>query len=221
MRVVLSLLLFTAAASAQPLFPVEQTNAGTPSAVVYLAEGGGALLGAVAGAIPAAVILPYLTLALIIANLGNDGGETEGGELLVAAGVAGAVCVVGGTAAGVCAVGRRYAYTQTTRMTAGSLLGSVAGWTTGVTLLLVGGGMIANPGSKLEEAGGYAVGALGVLAVPSGAVVGYNLATRRENRRFGGLGDRWEPPSLLPCAVAAVDGSVKPGIRAQLVTVRF
>ena len=165
MRIVLGLLLFTAATSSQPLFPVEQTSTRTPSAVVFVAEGGGALLGAVAGVIPVAVILPPLTMALILSNLGNDGGETEGGELLVAAGVAGVVCVVGGTAAGVCAAGRRYTYTQTARMTSGALLGSVAGWTTGVTLLLVGTGMATNPGSKLEEAGGYAVGALGVLAV--------------------------------------------------------
>jgi hypothetical protein len=197
--------------------------------VGYIAEGAGGLVGALGGAIPAAIAsVPAATLTLLEVIFTPDP-EYGGGvlrphstPLLVAVVAAGAGCVVGGTAAGVCIAGKPYTGEVTGPMGLGAFIGSAAGWASGITLMVVGGNIQRDyPANKSAAVGGAALKVTGVLAIPTGAVVGYNLFARGKQNPLYGSSKRLLPPSIACYSACTEDGLLSPGVRAQLVTVSF
>jgi len=74
-------------------------------------------------------------------------------------------------------------------------------------------------GSRTKSEAGVPFYVAGMLAIPAGAVVGYNLGTGRGVGR--NLAGRFEPPGLTFTSVVRDDHAVEYGVEVQLAGLRF
>jgi len=92
----------------------------------------------------------------------------------------------------------------------GAYVGAIAG------AGLIGLGFAVSRSTAVQ----WTSGILGGLAIPTGAVVGYNLRTERGVSHFGS-GGRLQAPAVALTGVELPDHSVEYGVKVQLAGVRF
>jgi hypothetical protein len=105
----------------------------------------------------------------------------------------------------------------------GSRGGAIGGAYAGA---VVGAGLAVAGFYLADRAGNYAVGLpfyiVGGLAVPVGAVAGYNSGTVREAGPYGpGFGGRFRLPALALTSAQLSDHSVEYGVKVQVAGLRF
>ena len=92
----------------------------------------------------------------------------------------------------------------------------------GIAALGVAVGYAADPRSGGASYSSYPFYVLAGLAIPAGAVLGYNLGASRESGPFEpGFGGRLQPPGVALTSVELPDHSVEYGLKVQLAGLRF
>ena len=180
-------------------------------AEVYALEGLGALPG-VAGCGCLAAGIGYIGFAAALGQAFSGNPNPEVGSVAMAA-----ICVAAASAAalpaaaayGTAKVGAELGERGSQGMAYG---GAYAGAVVGTALALLGG-YVAGRTSDLASIPFYVVGG---LAVPAGAVVGYNLGTPSKS-----VGGRLRAPSVALTGVELPDHSVEYGFKVQLAGIRF
>jgi MFS family permease len=180
-------------------------------AEVYALEGLGALPG-IAGCGCLAAGIGYIGFAAALSQAFSEDPNPEVGSVAMAA-----ICVAAVSAAalpaaaayGTAKVGAELGESGSQGMAYG---GAYAGAVVGTALALLGG-YVAGRTSDLASIPFYVVGG---LAVPAGAVVGYNLGTPAKS-----VGGRLQVPNVALTGVELPDHSVEYGVKVQLAGVRF
>jgi hypothetical protein len=199
-----------AVASADPLVAAAQQRS---RAGVYALEGLGALPG-IAGCGGLAMGFAFVAL---MAEWGNDDPGQNPGAVLGASSLAlVSVAVLPAAAAwGTAGVGERLGEHGSTGWAIG---GAYAGLPVAVGSIALGA-VVANstrPWFRSTSYCGVPFYVLGGLAIPVGAVAGYNLGAPSKM-----VGARLQPPSVALTSVRLPDHSVEYGVKVQLAGLRF
>jgi hypothetical protein len=217
MRLLLGLLMLCATAAADLSLPDPQVHREAPRSVIYIAEGAGGIAGAAVATLPAVAYV-----AIRLGSIEPDSTNLFRAILYTAVigfegMLVGAACAPFGFAAGVAAVGRELDEEGTF---AGALAGTVLG--SGVCFgLALAANRIHSSDDIAVEVARSALVATGILAIPVGGVAGYNLIRGPRQSEFGIKAERLALPAIESYAAATESGAFVPGVRAQLVTVRF
>jgi hypothetical protein len=173
----------------------------------YLLEGLGGLAGLGAGAVcgvAAALGFGYAT-----AWATHDGWAGLGAAYVttLACGLALPACAGYG-------VTKVVSNTDDERSPAGAYIGAYAGLPVAIGICLLGSVISGHNSTATTTAA-----VVGTLAIPAGAVVGYNLSSKRETRLYGNR--RVGLPLVMLDRVERSDRSTEYGVRVQLASVKF
>ena len=209
--VLVAAICFGAAAAAEWPWTEEPQKPQRPRAQVYALEGLGALGGA---ACVAACGGAALAIGIAAGYDPSSSVSSFSGPMLIGVGVAAVSAAILPAAAGHGAawVGEGFGEQGSTGWAIG---GAYAG------AVVSGLGLVGVPDPSGRN--GWASIPLYVLcglAIPTGAVVGYNLGAKREVPASG-FGSRLEPPGVALTSVRLPDRSLEYGVKVQLAGLRF
>jgi hypothetical protein len=195
-------------ADAQELWSGESQR---PRALVYTLEG----LGALGGCVGCLCVPVGAAYACGIDVFSDQTSETE--QLIFAFFLAvSALPLPAAVGLGVAGVGNRL---DEDGSTGAAVLGAYGGAAVSVGLWLLASQVAASQmdgPSPLLLAATASMGVVGVLAIPVGAVVGYNLGAPSKS-----VGGRLQAPSVALTGVELPDHSVEYGVKVQLAGLRF
>ena len=174
---------------------------------VYALEGIGALGGTACCGLGAASPL------LLLTAIASSYGQASDSETFTALIVLSDVFLPPGAAVGATWAGRSLDEDGSLAVAIG---GAYAGAIVGTGLVFTGR-FVA---SRSSAAAGIPFYVLGGLAIPAGAVAGYNLGANREASSFS-FGGRLQPPGVALMSVELPDHSVEYGLKVQLAGLRF
>ena len=181
-----------------------------PRAQVYALEGLGALGGfAVCGL----VVVPASSGIAIYIGLLLGAPDTVPGAVVFAVAVGSAGLLAPAAALGTIGVGRQLEEDGSVGWAFG---GAYAGAVVGIGLATLG----FHVATRSSDLAGVSLCVLGGLAIPTGAVVGYNLGVGRDASPSD-FGSRLELPAVALTSTERLDHSVEYGVKAQLAGLRF
>lgn len=194
------------AAAAPHLQAQERSRAGA-----YALEG----LGALPGMAGCGCLGLGFGFAAFLISWGNDNPGSNPGWTAVASSMAlvSAAALPGAAGYGTARVGRAIGEDGSTGWAIG---GAYAGLPLTIGGIALGNFVGNSPGHGDQSPWRYPIYVLAGLAIPTGAVVGYNLGAPST-----GVGGRLQPPSLALNCVELSDHSVEYGVKVQLVGLRF
>lgn len=186
-----------------------------PRAEVYALEGLGALGGLAgcavgggcAGILVGAAFLGPMFHAQDYYTLVPSGGWDAWGYVMLGVG---AIAIPASTGYAASSTGDRLGESGSRTW---AIVGAYAGVPVAAGLILLGT-------NSYEPAAAVPLYTLGALAIPAGAVVGYNLGAKREVLPSGS-GSRLQPPGVALTGVELPDHSVDYGVKVQLAGLRF